>query len=116
MLRSVGPLPIGHPHRLDNAHPALASAWHPVRRSEEVAADGVVGVRLLGEQWAVGRAGGELFALLDRCPHRMAPLSAGCIVDGSLQCPYHGYRFDASGTCVMIPALGEGSHIPSKAN
>jgi phenylpropionate dioxygenase-like ring-hydroxylating dioxygenase large terminal subunit len=49
-----------------------------------------------------GRAG----ALLDRCPHRNVPLSGGEVSkDGSLQCPYHGWRFDRGGTCRAVPSF-----------
>jgi len=50
---------------------------------------------------ASGRAG----ALLDRCPHRSVPLSAGTMRDGLLECGYHGWRFDADGACRLVPAL-----------
>ena len=46
-------------------------------------------------------------ALYGRCPHRFAPLGAGCVIDGTLACPYHGLRFDGSGTCVHNPHQGE---------
>jgi len=36
-------------------------------------------------------------ALPDRCPHRFAPLSAGKVRDGQIECPYHGWRFAADG-------------------
>jgi vanillate O-demethylase monooxygenase subunit len=61
------------------------------------------------------RLGGELVALRDRCPHRLVPLSGGCVVDDTLQCPYHGYRFAADGRCRAIPALGATAAIPTKA-
>lgn len=48
-----------------------------------------------------GRAG----ALLDRCPHRNVPLSAGRVADGLLECSYHGWRFDGTGACRLVPAL-----------
>jgi vanillate O-demethylase monooxygenase subunit len=38
------------------------------------------------------------------------------VVDGTLQCAYHGYRFDRSGRCALIPALGVGAVIPPKAH
>jgi phenylpropionate dioxygenase-like ring-hydroxylating dioxygenase large terminal subunit len=44
-------------------------------------------------------------ALLDRCPHRNVPLSLGAVVDGQLQCAYHGWRFDTAGSCRFIPSL-----------
>src|SRR5262245_14306923 len=49
--------------------------------------------------------GGRPAALLDRCPHRNTPLSAGRPVDGVLECGYHGWRFDAEGVCRAIPGL-----------
>ena len=49
------------------------------------------------------QADGSLAAIHDRCPHRFAPLSRGDLVDGGLQCPYHGLTFDAAGACVKNP-------------
>ena len=42
---------------------------------------------------------------LDRCPHRLAPLSEGRIDDKSnnLMCSYHGWEFDEEGECQRIP-------------
>jgi phenylpropionate dioxygenase-like ring-hydroxylating dioxygenase large terminal subunit len=48
---------------------------------------------------------GKPAALLDRCPHRNVPLSAGTVDGGLLQCGYHGWRFDGSGACRAIPGL-----------
>ena len=100
----------------DNTHPALRRAFHPVCRSTDVADGQVVQVTLLGEHWAVARIDGVVVALPDRCPHRYSPLSAGCVVDGTIQCAYHGYRFDGGGRCVLVPALGADAAIPPKAN
>lgn len=44
-------------------------------------------------------------ALIDRCPHRHAPLSSGRVVAGSVECPYHGWRFDGAGHCTHLPGL-----------
>ena len=52
---------------------------------------------------------GAIHALEDRCAHRRAPLSAGKLVDGTVQCPYHGWRYDMAGTCVAMPSLGPGN-------
>jgi phenylpropionate dioxygenase-like ring-hydroxylating dioxygenase large terminal subunit len=46
---------------------------------------------------------GEVAALADLCPHRMAPLSLGAIKPGQLMCRYHGLGFDARGRCVANP-------------
>jgi phenylpropionate dioxygenase-like ring-hydroxylating dioxygenase large terminal subunit len=56
---------------------------------------------------------GTVAALEDRCPHREVPLSMGSVQpDGSLQCLYHGIRFDQHGTCLHIP---EQTKVPSSA-
>ncbi len=49
---------------------------------------------------------GAVGALLDRCPHRNVPLSMGQVAkDGTLECGYHGWRFDRHGGCTHIPSL-----------
>ena len=45
-------------------------------------------------------------ALLDRCPHRNVPLSIGKTAsDGTVECAYHGWRFDGAGECRAIPTF-----------
>jgi phenylpropionate dioxygenase-like ring-hydroxylating dioxygenase large terminal subunit len=46
---------------------------------------------------------GSVAVLPDRCPHRHAPLSAGRVCNGQIQCPYHGWRFDHHGICTEVP-------------
>jgi len=53
-------------------------------------------------------------ALLDRCPHRNAPLSKGWVRSGELVCPYHGWRFSNEGHCTQIPGRSHQKH--SKAH
>ena len=65
-------------------------------------------------------ASGRSVALLDRCAHRNAPLSAGRVIDGEIQCHYHGWRFDGAGACKAVPGLcGDANHptrrVPSFA-
>jgi phenylpropionate dioxygenase-like ring-hydroxylating dioxygenase large terminal subunit len=97
-----------------NAHPALPDFWHPVALSAEVG-DEPLAVGVAGQQWALVRIDGVVRAFADACPHRRARLSAGLLVGETLQCPYHGWRFTADGTCVAIPALEEGASIPARA-
>lgn len=51
-------------------------------------------------------AAGLAHAIEGRCPHRFAPLGQGCVIEGALQCPYHGLRFDGAGRCVHNPHPG----------
>lgn len=74
-------------------------------------------VMLLGEPIDIGRTkSGEVFALRDICPHRGVPLSAGTVMDdGSVQCPYHGWRFRGDGQCALIPSLVGGEAIKAES-
>jgi phenylpropionate dioxygenase-like ring-hydroxylating dioxygenase large terminal subunit len=98
-----------------NAHPALAEFWHPVALSSDVGPEPVA-VRVAGQGWVLARLGGQVAAFADACPHRRARLSAGQLIDGgTLQCTYHGWRFDVDGRCVHIPALEADASIPERA-
>lgn len=45
----------------------------------------------------------QAVALEDRCQHRNAPLSCGKVVNGTVQCPYHGWRYASDGQLTEIP-------------
>ena len=91
----------------------IRNQWYVVLESDEVKAH-PVGVTRLGEKMVFWRGqSGEVHAAMDRCPHRGVALSAGSILDGNLQCPFHGFEYDASGKCVLIPANGRDGVIPN---
>ncbi len=73
---------------------------------------------LLGEPLLIGRdAKGDVFAMRDVCPHRAVPLSEGWFDGETVQCCYHGWRFNCKGTCVEIPSLPTSSKLdPSRIN
>jgi phenylpropionate dioxygenase-like ring-hydroxylating dioxygenase large terminal subunit len=99
---------------LTNVDPTLARTWLPVAMSSEITA-APTRVWLLGSPYVACRLGERLTVLPDQCPHRLAPLSAGSVVDGNLQCAYHGWCFDADGLCTSIPSLGPGATLPPRA-
>lgn len=93
----------------------LRRCWHPVAFSSHVGTEPEPR-RLLGVDLVVWRAVDDVVhAALDRCPHRWARLSTGCITDGLLTCPYHGWQFDTDGTAVVIPQLSNTDAIPPTA-
>jgi vanillate O-demethylase monooxygenase subunit len=86
--------------------------WYAVAWSSEIA-DRPLERQLLDERVVLFRDGaGQVAALTNRCPHRLAPLSMGDCVNGHIRCGYHGLEFDRDGRCVNVPGQ---SIIPPKA-
>jgi len=80
------------------------NAWYVACTPDELAGDRPLGRRICGEAMVFFRgADGAVAALEDFCPHRGAPLSLGRVVDGTLQCGYHGLRMGCEGKVVAMP-------------
>ena len=91
----------------------IRNQWYVILESNEVG-NRPVGVTRLGEKMVFWRdQTGVVRAAVDRCPHRGVALSAGKLQDGHLQCPFHGFEFDPSGKCVLIPANGRNGVVPN---
>ena len=87
---------------------ALRSTWQPVANFSDVPCGKAMGCTLLGTELVLARFhGGRLLAADVACPHKGARLSAGTTCGESLECPYHGWRFDQEGACQEIPSLVE---------
>lgn len=91
----------------------IRNQWYVVLESDEVGAK-PIGVTRLGEKMVFWRdQASQVNAAVDRCPHRGVALSVGKIKDGNLQCPFHGFEYDSSGKCVLIPANGRNGVVPN---
>jgi len=91
----------------------IRNQWYVVLESSQVG-EKPVGVTRMGEKMVFWRdQAGKVCAAVDRCPHRGVALSAGKKQAGHLQCPFHGFEFDSSGKCVLIPANGRNGVIPN---
>ncbi len=91
------------------------AVWWAVARSEEISKDKPVNVDIGDQPIVLWRdSDGIVRALEDRCPHRRAPLSLGCVLgSGMIQCGYHGWTFDgANGQLVDIPNLKSERKFP----
>jgi phenylpropionate dioxygenase-like ring-hydroxylating dioxygenase large terminal subunit len=85
--------------------PVLLNDWHVVGFSHELKPGGVAPARLLGRELAMWRdRAGTAHVWEDLCIHRGSRLSKGCIVDDTVVCSYHGWRYDSTAKCVLIPA------------
>lgn len=76
--------------------------WQAVARARDLGRKPMQ-VMLDGRPIVLFRTASGVAALDDRCPHRLVELSKGRVVGGSIECPYHGWRFGPDGTCVAIP-------------
>jgi vanillate O-demethylase monooxygenase subunit len=81
----------------------LRNAWYAAAWSSEVGR--ALLERTLLEQPVVlyRKEDGTAVAIGNRCAHRLAPLSLGKLIGDTVQCPYHGLRYDSSGRCVLNP-------------
>jgi len=84
--------------------PILLNDWYIVAAARDLAEDSMLPVRLWDEELVIWRHGGQVMAWKDYCIHRGAKLSPGRIADGTVECPYHGWRYNAAGVCTLIPA------------
>lgn len=84
----------------------LRTFWWPVATATELRADKPLGRVLQGVPIVVFRGHDRKAAILiDRCPHRHAPLSMGKVCRGEIQCPYHGWKFNSDGLVTSTPGL-----------
>jgi phenylpropionate dioxygenase-like ring-hydroxylating dioxygenase large terminal subunit len=81
--------------------------WYPALRSTEVTGNRLATSMLLEVPLVLGRtADGKAFAMRDSCPHRGIPLSYGRFDGKTVECSYHGWKFEAcTGRCAEIPSL-----------
>ena len=92
----------------------LRRCWHPVAYGHDVTG-APHAARLLDEALVLWRSSdGRAHAMRDLCIHRGTALSLGWVADDCIVCPYHAWRYDATGACVRIP---QSTHttIPVKA-
>ena len=91
----------------------IPNQWYAVLESGEVPRGRPIGVTRLGERLVFWRMpAGDPVCLRDVCPHRGAALSLGQLDHGTIACPFHGFAFDPSGRCTLIPANGRAAAVP----
>jgi phenylpropionate dioxygenase-like ring-hydroxylating dioxygenase large terminal subunit len=88
--------------------------WYPMATSAELT-DKPLRVKALGQDFVLFRGeDGVAKCLSNTCTHRGGSLSGGKIRGNCIQCPYHGWEFDAEGHCQRLPSLGPNPKIPAR--
>ncbi len=82
--------------------------WIPICRVEDIP---VLGSRRVARPQGVDVAvfrndQDEVFALLDRCPHKGGPLSQGIVFGTSVACPLHNWTIGLADGCARAPDEG----------
>jgi phenylpropionate dioxygenase-like ring-hydroxylating dioxygenase large terminal subunit len=78
--------------------------WTPVAVATELSRPKPLGVTLSGQRIVLFRNEEDrLVAAAAKCPHRGVDLSLGRVIDGCVECPFHGWRFDEAGRCTHVP-------------
>jgi phenylpropionate dioxygenase-like ring-hydroxylating dioxygenase large terminal subunit len=81
----------------------VQNRWYPLTWSRDVGRS-LIKRKIVGENLVLYRTlDGDVVALRDACPHRLAPLSFGKLKGDAIECGYHGMTFDGAGRCIRIP-------------
>lgn len=82
----------------------LRRYWMPIAGVSEFEEKSIKAIRLLGEDLVLYKDLEGRFGLVDRrCPHRRADLAYGMVEPTGIRCSYHGWQFNAEGTCTHQP-------------
>ncbi len=92
------------------------SEWKTICRVEDIPVLGSRRVaRPQGMDVAVFRNDqDEVFALLDRCPHKGGPLSQGIVFGTHVACPLHNWTIALDSGCARAPDEGSTPHFAVK--
>jgi len=95
---------------------AATCQWRSICHIDEIPPLGARVVQRAGQDnVAVFRAGDDqVYAVVDRCPHKGGPLSAGLVHGRSVACPLHGWVLDLASGQAQAPDVGCVRTLPVK--
>jgi len=88
---------------------APAEIKEPARlviRADDIPENSAKMIRIKGDEMAVFKQDGQVYAIQNICPHEGGQLSKGWLEGDEVVCPLHGYKFHLkTGLCSTDPAL-----------
>jgi phenylpropionate dioxygenase-like ring-hydroxylating dioxygenase large terminal subunit len=91
----------------------IYNQWYVILESKELKKHKPLRIKRLNENLALWRdENSKVCCIEDKCCHRGASLSCGKIINGNLECPFHGFIYDKTGRVKMIPANGKNKAVP----
>lgn len=90
----------------------IRDVWYPVLEARKLRRK-PVRLDRLGRRFVAWRAeDGAVRVAGAYCPHRGVALDQGRVVQGRIVCPMHGFEFDGTGACTLMPCEGRDAKIP----
>lgn len=83
------------------------SDWISVMPAQDIRRGEHTVVEIDGVSIALFNLAGEFYAIEDVCTHDGSEIASGCVIDGSIECPRHGARFDIKTGAVTAPPAYE---------
>jgi phenylpropionate dioxygenase-like ring-hydroxylating dioxygenase large terminal subunit len=108
--------PAAHRYEIRNRPepPPVPNGWYAACFSADLGPGQIETVIAVERELVVYRDESGAAHVVDaHCPHLGAHLGGGMVVEDTIKCPYHGWRFGPDGVCTEI-AYHDG-HIPQKA-
>jgi phenylpropionate dioxygenase-like ring-hydroxylating dioxygenase large terminal subunit len=91
----------------------IYNQWYVILESKEVKKRKALHIKRLNRELVLWRdLQGQVHCIDDKCCHRGASLALGKIIDGMLECPFHGFLYDGTGRVKVIPANGKNAPVP----
>ena len=92
-------------------------SWIEIGGVDEIPRQGARRVKRSGKPFPVAvfrTADDQVFALVNQCPHRGAPLSEGYVNGCTVACPLHGFIVDLESGNVLPPDEGRAPRISTQ--
>ncbi|KAH6944404.1 hypothetical protein HPB50_002921 [Hyalomma asiaticum] len=102
-LEAIRPRPA---RNFKNAPPVFPNGWIPVIESAQLQKGEVKALNVIGQELVAFRTEDGIAHVMDAyCPHLGANLGImGRVVKDCIECPFHGWRFNAdTGACTHVP-------------
>ncbi|MFH0759492.1 MAG: aromatic ring-hydroxylating dioxygenase subunit alpha [Bacteroidota bacterium] len=91
----------------------IYNQWYVILDSKELKQKKPLKIKRFNEHLSLWRdEEGNVCCIEDKCCHRGASLSCGKIMNGKLECPFHGFIYNKHGIVETIPANGKKSKVP----
>nr|MDA3823808.1 Rieske 2Fe-2S domain-containing protein [Bacteroidales bacterium] len=91
----------------------IYNQWYIILDSNELKKKKLLKIQRFNESLSLWRDKDDsVCCVADKCCHRGVSLGCGKIIDGELECPFHGFTYDKSGAVTSIPANGKNAKVP----